>query len=101
MRTIPKQFEKRFVTRLMNNGKTSIRPNPIQSEATIRMNANQFETKFSTLINPNSDWSKPDFQSELIRMNQRSEWFGLIRNGLIRVENLVSNWFELTRIESD
>ena len=29
MRIIPNQSEKRFVTRLMKNGKKSIRPNPI------------------------------------------------------------------------
>ena len=41
MRIIPKQLEKRFVTRLTKNGKKSIRPNPIKSEETTRMNPNQ------------------------------------------------------------
>ena len=62
----------------MKNGKKSIRPNQIESEATIRINPNQSETKFSIRINPSSDWTKPNFQSELIRMNPRSEWCGLI-----------------------
>ena len=42
------------------------------------MNPNQYETKFSIRINPSSDWSKPNFQSELIWMNPSSEWLGLI-----------------------
>ena len=62
----------------------------------------------SIRINPSLDLSKPNFQSESIRMNQRSEWFGLIsfglnqsELGLIRIENLVSDWFGFSRIRSD
>ena len=50
------------------------------------MNLNQSETNFSIRINPSSYWSKPNFQSELIRMNPRSEWFVLI---LINLINLI------------
>ena len=78
MRIIPNQSEKLFVSRLMKNGKKSIRLNPINSETSIRMKPNQSETKFSIQINPSSDWSKPNFQSKSIQMNPRSEWFGLI-----------------------
>ena len=49
-RSIPNQSEKRFVTRLMKNGKKSIQPNPIYSESIIRINPNQSETKFSIRI---------------------------------------------------
>ena len=45
----------------------------------IRFNPRQqSETKFSIRINPSSDLSKSNFKSELIRMNPRSEWCGLI-----------------------
>ena len=58
MRIIPNQSEKRFVTRLMKNGKKSIRPHPINSETSIRMNSNQSElgfiqTEFSIRISSN------------------------------------------------
>ena len=102
----PSQSEKRFVTRLIKNGKKSIRPNPNKSEATIRMNPNQFETKFSTIINPSSDWSKPNFQSKLIWIIPIADSFVLIliENsvwinpssdifGLMWIENLFSDWF--------
>ena len=74
--------------------------------------SNQSETKFSIHINAISDWSKPNFQSESIRIiptmdsfgliliensvwiNPRSDWFGLIW-----IENLVSNWFGFIRID--
>ena len=63
MRIIPNQFEKRFVSRLMKNGKKSIRFNPDEPKP-IR-------------IHPRSDWFKMNFQSESIRMNSSSDWFGL------------------------
>ena len=71
IRIIPNQSEKRFVTRLMKNGKKVFNP-----------------------INPSSDWSKSNFQSESIRMNPRSEWFELI---LIKNSvwiNPRSNWLD-------
>ena len=37
---IPNQSEKRFVSHLMKNGQKSIRPNPIISKTSIRMNLN-------------------------------------------------------------
>ena len=46
MRIIPNQSEKRFVSRLIENGQKPIRLNPINSETSIRMNPNQSETKF-------------------------------------------------------
>ena len=59
-----------------------------------RHQSDQSETKFSIQIILSLDWSKPNFQSESIRMNPRSEWFGLIRVdldwklsfGLIRID---------------
>ena len=47
--------------------------------ATIRMNLNK---------------PKPSFQSESIRINPRSRWFGLIL-----IENLVSDWLRFIRID--
>ena len=47
-------------------------------------------TKFSIQINLSSDWSKPNFQSEIMRMNRRSE--------LLRID---SDWIEINRIKSD
>ena len=82
IRIIPNQSKKRFVSRSMKNGQKSIRINLINSETSIWMNSTPSETKFSIQINPinpSSDWSKPNFQSESIRMNPRSEWFGLAR----------------------
>ena len=76
---IPNQSEECLVSRLMKKGPKSIQLNPINSETSIRMNPNQSETKFSIQINPSSDWSKPSFQSESVRMNPRSELFGLIQ----------------------
>ena len=75
MQIISNQSEKCFVSRSMKNGQKSIRLNPINSKISIR-------------INPNSDWSKPNFQSESTGMNPRSEWFGLIL-----IESFVSDWF--------
>ena len=65
-RTIPNQFEKRFVSRLMKKGQKSIRLNLIHSEASIRMNPNQvfnpnqseiglIQTEFLIRIIPTSD----------------------------------------------
>ena len=100
------------ISRLMKNGQKSIRLNPINSETSIRMNLNQFETKFTIQINPNSDWSKLNFQSESIRMHPRSEWLRLIliENsvwinpssdwfGLIWIENFISDSFWFNRID--
>ena len=58
MRVIPNQSEKRFVPRLMKNGKKSIRPNSIQSE------------KISELIRTNP---KPSLQSRSIQINPRTD----------------------------
>ena len=63
MQIIPNQSEKRFVSRLMKNGQKSIRPNPIQSKTSIRMNPKPsfqsdqsklglIQTEFSIRINP-------------------------------------------------
>ena len=68
MRIIPKQSEKRFLFRLIKNCQKSIRTNPINFETSIRMNPNQSGTKFLISINTSSDWSKPNFQSESIRI---------------------------------
>ena len=107
-RIIPNQSEKRFISGLMKNGQKSIRLKPINSETSIRMNPNQSETKFLIQINPNLNWSKPNFQSESIRIiptlnsfvliliensvwiNPSSDWFGLIWT-----ENFVSDSFGL------
>ena len=103
MRIIPNQYEKRFVSRLMKNGQKSTRLNPINSETSIWMNLNQSETQFS-IQNPISNWSKPNFHSESIGMNPRSEWFRLkIRFGSVRTR-IDLNWkfsFGLVRIKSD
>ena len=40
---------------------------------TVKINPNKSGTKFSIRINPSSNWSRPNFQSDLIRMNPRSE----------------------------
>ena len=103
---------KTFCILFDENGEKSIRLNPINSETSIRMNPNQSETKFSIQINLSFDWPKLNFQSESIRMNPRSERFGLIliENsvwmhpssdwiGLIWIENLVSDWFGFIRID--
>ena len=47
MRTILNQSDKHFVSRLIKIGQKLIRLNPINSETSIRMNSNQYETKFS------------------------------------------------------
>ena len=52
MRIIPNQSEKRFVSRLIKNGQKSTRPNPIQSEATIR----QFRFGLILIQNLVADW---------------------------------------------
>ena len=72
MRIIPNQSEKSFVSRLMKNGKKSIRPNPIlirgnnpNESKPIRkriFHPNEFEVGMirienSVLINSRSDWS--------------------------------------------
>ena len=44
MRIISNQSEKSLVLRYMKNGLKSIQPNPILSEAIIRMNQNQSES---------------------------------------------------------
>ena len=82
MRIIPKQSEKRFVSRLIKNGQKSIQLNTINS-ADINLKKsepirNQVFQSRSIRINRSSNWSKPNFQSEWIRMNPRLEWFGLI-----------------------
>ena len=104
MGIIPNQSEKRFITRLMKNGKKSIRLNPIYSEANIRMNSNQFETKFLIQINPSSDCSKPNFQSESPQPWIHSDWYWLkIWFGLIQAR-IDLDWklgFGLVRIHSD
>ena len=100
MRIIANQCEKRFASRLMKNGQKSIRLNSTNSETSIRMNSNQSETKISTQINPISDLSKPDFQSESIRNNSRLEWFGL--KIWFRIDLIHSTcFFGLNRIRSD
>ena len=48
MRIIPNQSEKRFVSRLMKNGKKQIRLNPINYEISIRMNPSQYEPSFQS-----------------------------------------------------
>ena len=111
MRIIPNQSEKRFVSRLIRNGKKSIRLNTINSEW-IRTNPKPSFQSRLIWINQISDWSKPNFQSKSIRMNPRSEWSGLMlikssiwispRSdwfGLIWIGNLVSDWFGFIRID--
>ena len=71
-----------------------IRLIPRHQSEWIRMNLKQSETNISTQINPISDLSKPNFQSESIRMNPRSEWFELIW-----IEILVSDWIGFIRID--
>ena len=67
---------------------------------------------FSIQTNPRSDLSKPNFQSESIRMNPRSESFGLkTLFGLNRIDFVpffikqdtkrFSDWFRMIRIGSD
>ena len=90
----------------------------IHSDICIRTNANHFELIQKTFCNSfffnprqQSEWirtnPKPSFQTESIRMNSRSEWFGLIL-----IENSVwinpsldwPDWklgFELVRIHSN
>ena len=65
MRIIPNQSEKSFVSRLMKNGKKSIRLNPINSETSIRMNLNQYETKF---------WIRESIRFGSIRDRIDSDW---------------------------
>ena len=81
MGIFPNESEKLFVSRLMKNGQTSMRLNPINSERSIRMNSNQSETKFSIQINQN--------QSELgliqtefsIRIHPNESKAGMIQIG--------------------
>ena len=68
MRIIPNQSGKRFVSRFMKKDQKLIQLNPGSSDTSIRMNPNQPETKFFIQINPISDWSKRNFQSESIRI---------------------------------
>ena len=94
MRIIPNQSEKLFVSRLMKNGKKSIRSHPIQSEATIRMNPKPsfqsklrlIQTEFSIRIKPNH------FDRGFIRID--SDW----KFGLDQSELGLKTWF---RIHSD
>ena len=88
MRIIPNQSEKRFVTRLMKNGKKRsdlIRFNPRQQSEWIR-------------INRSSDWSKPNCnqnQSEVQHVFWiSSEWFALARIQ-------ISEWIGIVLIGSD
>ena len=68
MRIIPNQSEKRFVSRLMKNGKKQIRLNPIISEISIRMNSNESEVRL--------------IQTEfLFRINSNHSDLGFIRIG--------------------
>ena len=67
----------------------------IQSEVKLKNVLNRIFSRSSIRINPNSDWSKPNFQWELIRTNPRSEWFELIS-----IENWVSDLFGFIRIVS-
>ena len=53
MQIIPNEFEKRFVTHLMKNGKKSIQPNPIHSDIYIRANPNEPEPIRNQVFNPN------------------------------------------------
>ena len=71
MRIIPNQSEKRFVSRLVKNGKKSIRPNPMQQSELIRTNP------------------KPSFQSRSIR----------VQFGLVRIHS--DSYLGLNRIMSD
>ena len=99
---IPNQSEKRFVSRLMKNGQKSIRLNPINSETSIRMNPNQSETKFSIRINPISDWSKLNFQSELIWIVPTSNSFVFDHFSSNETQNVFRiglEWFALARIQ--
>ena len=75
MRKIPNQSEKRFVSPLMKKGQKSIRLNLINSETSMRMNPNQYETPF------NSDQSELGFiQIEFsIRINPNNSDIGFIR----------------------
>ena len=99
--------------------------NPINSETPIRMNPNQFGTKFwiqINPINPSSDWSKPNFQSGSIRIIPTLDWldwyglktwfridsdsFGLSRIDFLpffikRVIKRFSDWFGKIRIGLD
>ena len=54
----------------------------------IRTNPEPSFQSRSIRINTRTEWSKPNFQSESIRIITTLDWFGLIRN-----ENLVSDWF--------
>ena len=83
MRIIPNQSEKRFISRLMENGQKSIRLNPINSDRSIRMKPNQSETKFSVQINPH--------QSEL----------GLIQTEFSIIINLNRSDLGFIRIDSE
>ena len=83
----------------MKNGLKSIRLNSIQSEESIQMIRNRFQTRFSIRIKPNYS------DLRFIRIN--SDWkFGLDQSelGLIQI---ISDWklgsdsFELNQIKSD
>ena len=104
----------------MRNDKKSIRPNPFNSETSIRMNPNPFETNFSIQINLHqSDLGL--IQTEFsIRINPKHSDLGFIQThadwefgfeqsgfGLIWIENLVSvlvrihfDWFAILKFGS-
>ena len=88
-RAIPKHSELIRKVFWISFHANSLKVNPIQFEwiqtkflKLIRLNTrHQFKwirTNPNEVFNPNSDWSKPNFKSESIRMNPRPEWFGLI-----------------------
>ena len=56
MRIIPNQSEKRFVSRLMKNGQKSTRPNPINSETSIRIIPTLDSFGLILIENLVSDW---------------------------------------------
>ena len=100
MRIIPNQSEQNFVSRLIKNSKKSIRFNPIQSKASIRMNPNQvfnssqselglIQTEFSIriILNESEGGMIRIDASDLIRFifnrfssKEIQPFFGLVRN---------------------
>ena len=101
---IPNQSEKRFVSRLMKNGQKLIRLNTINFETSIRTNPKPSFQSRSIRINPISDWSKPNSQSEPIWIIPTLNWVWLIfdrfsSNDIQNVFRIGLEWFALARIQ--
>ena len=102
-RTNPKNVLNLVWLKTVKNKSDLIQLIPRHQSEWIRMNPNESETNFSMQINPDLDWSEPNFQSEsifeleLIRIDL--DWklgFGLVRihsDWCLEINCINSVWF--------